>query len=165
MDSIKRILFPVDLSENSDNLVPDVITMVKKFDADLQLLFVINIFQYFTNINVPNASISDFENDLIEGATKKIKEFESFHFKTLKNMKHSIILGDPSETILEYVKENNIDLIIMGTHGRKGLNHVFFGSVAERVIKGAPIPVLVINPFKKTTGRKNESKNNLINLK
>jgi nucleotide-binding universal stress UspA family protein len=148
MESMRRILFPVDLSENPDKLVPNVITMVNKFNTDLHLLFVVRIFQYFTNIYVPHPSISVFENELVEGATKKMEEFKQAHFSTLKEVRNAVVLGDPAETILRYVDENEIDMVIMGTHGRKGLDRVFFGSVAVRVIKGSPVPVLVINPIK-----------------
>lgn len=148
MESIKRILFPVDLSENPEQLVPNVITMVDTFNSDLHLLFVVRIFQYFTNIYVPHPSISVFENELVEGANKKMEEFKRDHFGKLEGVHSAVILGDPAETILRYIDENNVDMIIMGTHGRKGLDRVFFGSVAERVIKGSPVPVLVVNPIK-----------------
>jgi len=50
--------------------------------------------------------------------------------------------------IIDYAQTEKIDLIIMGTHGRKGLDRTFFGSVAENVVKNAPMPVMVINPYK-----------------
>jgi nucleotide-binding universal stress UspA family protein len=49
---------------------------------------------------------------------------------------------------LDYISDEEIDLVIMGTHGRKGLDRVFFGSVADRVVKMSPVPVLTINPYK-----------------
>jgi nucleotide-binding universal stress UspA family protein len=59
--------------------------------------------------------------------------------------------GDGGEEIINYVKKQGIDMIIIGTHGRKGLEKVMFGSVAEGVIKEAPCPVLTINPHTITT--------------
>nr|WP_306060130.1 universal stress protein [Natronococcus sp. AD5] len=52
--------------------------------------------------------------------------------------------GEPSQEILAYSEENDIDVIVGGTHGRSGLDHVTIGSVAERVVRGAPIPVLTV---------------------
>jgi nucleotide-binding universal stress UspA family protein len=143
----KRILFPIDLTESSERLVPHVTTVVNQFNAQLHVLYVVRIFQYFTNIYVPNPSIDLFETELVEGAHKKMAEFMRTHFNQYSNAHSEVILGDPSDAILNYNQEHDIDMVIMGTHGRKGLDRVIFGSVAERVIKWARIPVLVINPF------------------
>ena len=147
MSAISNILFPVDLTESSEKLVPHVVTMVDKFDAQLHVLFVVRIFQYFTNIYVPNPSIDLFETELVEGGRKKMDEFVRTHFSQFTAVKSEVILGDPSDAIISYVNNNTIDMTIMGTHGRKGLDRVIFGSVAERVIKFASVPVLVINPY------------------
>ena len=147
MSTFKHILFPVDLAEGSEKLVPHVLTMVEKFNASLHVLFVVRVFQYFTNIYVPNPSIDVFESELVDGARKKMDEFITSHFSHLSETQSEVILGDPSDVIIDYVEKHNIDMVIMGTHGRKGLDRVIFGSVAERVIKFAHLPVLVINPF------------------
>jgi nucleotide-binding universal stress UspA family protein len=57
-------------------------------------------------------------------------------------------LGDAAQEVLNYIQSEGIDLVIMGTHGRKGLEHIIFGSVAERVVKHSPVPVLTVNPYK-----------------
>ncbi len=59
-----------------------------------------------------------------------------------------ILIGDAASEIIRYAQEEKIDLIIMGTHGRKGLEKALFGSVAEKVVKNSPVPVLTINPYK-----------------
>jgi nucleotide-binding universal stress UspA family protein len=143
----QRILFPIDLTESSEKLVPHVLTMTEQFNSQLHVLYVVRVFQYFTNIYVPNPSIDLFETELIEGAHKKMEEFMGTHFSRYDNTLSEVILGDPSDAILNYNREHDIDMVIMGTHGRKGLDRVIFGSVAERVIKWARVPVLVINPF------------------
>ena len=148
MKTVNRILFPVDLTESSDKLVPHVTAMVHKFEAQLHLLFVVRIFQYFSSIYVPHPSINLFESELLEGARRRMNEFHDSHFKALPDVIDEVILGDASETILEYIANKQIDMVIMGTHGRKGLDRVIFGSVAERVIKSSPVPVLVVNPYK-----------------
>ena len=148
MRTIQRMLFPVDLTEASEKMVPWVSTVIQKFDASLDILFVVRIFQYFTSIYVPHPSIDIFEKELLEGAQKKMEEFKTEHFNALPRVNGVVILGDPAETILSYIDEKRIDMVLMGTHGRKGLDRVIFGSVAERVIKNSSAPVLVINPFK-----------------
>jgi nucleotide-binding universal stress UspA family protein len=147
MKTIERILFPVDLTESSERLVPHVVTMAQKFNAEVHVLFIVRIFQYFTDIYVAPPSISIFENELVEGARRKMSEFVSAHFAALPQTHGEVVLGDPSDSIINYISENKINLVVMGTHGRKGLDRVLFGSVAERVIKTSRVPVLVVNPF------------------
>jgi nucleotide-binding universal stress UspA family protein len=148
MKAFSRILFPVDLTENSEKLVPYVITMAQKFDAAVHVIFVVRIFQYFTDIYVAPPSISVFEKELTEGARKKMEEFTQSYFPGSVQTQSEILLGDPSDAILNYIEQHQMDMVIMGTHGRKGLDRVLFGSVAERVVKKSGVPVLVINPYK-----------------
>jgi nucleotide-binding universal stress UspA family protein len=148
MKEFKKILFPVDLSESSPKLVPYVTTMAEKFGAEIHLLFVARVFQYFSGIYVPHPSISKFEDEIVEGAKKRLKEFTEEYFSDLPGTKAEVIAGDISEEILKYTESKGIDLLILGTHGRKGLEKVVFGSVAERVAKTSPVPVLLVNPYK-----------------
>ncbi len=122
--------------------------MAEKFDSEIHLLFVARVFEYFSGIYVPHPSISSFESELVEGAKKKLKEFAEEYFSDLPETKAKVIAGDISEEILKYVPSSDIGLIIMGTHGRKGLEKVVFGSVAERVSKTSSVPVLLVNPYK-----------------
>ena len=148
MKEFKKILFPVDLSESSPKLVPYVTTMAEKFGAEIHLLFVARVFAYFSGIYVPHPSINKFEDEIVEGAKKRLKEFTEEYFSDLPGTKAEVVPGDISEEILKYTGAKGIDLLILGTHGRKGLEKVVFGSVAERVAKTSPVPVLLVNPYK-----------------
>ena len=148
MEFFKKILFPVDLSEVSPKLVPYVKEMAAMFDAKVHLLFVARILQHFTSIYVPHPSISKFEAEIVEGAEKKLQEFVEEQFET-DSCTARVVLGDPAEEILNYAQAEGIDLIIIGTHGRKGLERIIFGSVAERVVKKSPVPVLTVNPYRR----------------
>jgi nucleotide-binding universal stress UspA family protein len=148
MHHFKKILFPVDLSEASPKIVPYVREMAAKFDAEVHLIFVARILQHFTSIYVPHPSVNSFEAEIVKGAEKKLQEFTEEYFKDVPG-KARVVLGDAAEETLNYVRSEGIDLIVMGTHGRKGLEHVFFGSVAERVVKKSPVPVLTVNPHGK----------------
>jgi nucleotide-binding universal stress UspA family protein len=148
MTDFKNILFPVDLSESSTKIVPFVKMVAAKFRAALHLLFVVRGLQHYLGLYVPHPSIETFTSDQVKGATRKLREFQMEHMEGIGEVKLSTRVGDPAEEILRYAKENDIDLIVMGTHGRKGLDRVFFGSVAEKVVKQAPIPVLTVNPHK-----------------
>lgn len=144
----KKILFPVDLSEASPKIVPYVTEMAKKFDSEIHILFVARAFQYFTSIYVPHPSVDLFENAVAEGGRKSIEEFAEKYFKETEKIKIAVANGDAAEEIINYIKEKDIDLLIMGTHGRKGIDKLIFGSVAEKVTKTTPIPMMLINPHK-----------------
>ena len=146
MQYFKRILFPVDLSEISPKIAPYVQEMAAKFDAEVHLLFVARILQHFTSIHVPHPSVNIFEAEIVKGAEKKLQEFVDEYFRA-DSPKAQVVLGDAAQEILDYVHSEGIDLIVMGTHGRKGLEHVIFGSVAERVVTKSPVPVLTVNPY------------------
>ena len=75
-------------------------------------------------------------------------EFVDEHFSEFPNTKTVVVAGDASEEIIHYIEDQHIDLVIMGTHGRKGMDKIIFGSVAERVVKISPVPVMVVNPYK-----------------
>ena len=148
MKPIKKILFPIDLSNVSQKIVPWVNMMAEKFEAKICLLFVARSFEYLHSFELASPDIDNFELSLIKGAERQIQKFTDANFKEYSNIKTEIVSGDPADLILEYITSEEIDLVIMGTHGRKGLNHILFGSVAERVVKMSPVPVLTINPFR-----------------
>ncbi len=149
MEFLKKILFPVDLSEVSPKIAPYVKEMAAKFNSEVHLLFVARILQHFTSIYVPHPSVSNFEAEIVNGAERKLDEFVEEHFRGF-SPKATVVLGDAAEEILNYAQSGEIDLIIMGTHGRKGIERIIFGSVVERVVKKSPIPVLTVNPYGKS---------------
>ena len=149
MIEIKKILFPVDLSESSPGVVPYVEAMAEKFGAAIHLLFVTRILQHFTSIYVPHPSVDRFEQEIAEGARKSLAEFREAHFSAFPDTQNVVIIGHIADEIVAYAESNDIDLIIMGTHGRRGIDKIVFGSVSDRVTKLSPVPVLVVNPYRK----------------
>jgi len=148
MNDFKKILFPVDLSEASEKVVPVAITMVQKFEASLHLLHVTRLLEYFESSYVPHPSLDQFEKEIAQGAKKLLEKFRQIHFSDYTNVSLEVVTGRCADEILKYIKKNRMDLVIMGTHGRKGFDRMFFGSVARRVSQDSPIPVLLTNPFR-----------------
>jgi len=148
MKEFKKILFPVDLSESSVKIVPYVQTVGEKFSSQIHLFFAARVFEYFTSIYVPHPSINQFEKEIMEGAEKRLYEFVDENFSDFPGTKTAVVPGDAAEKIIEYIGDQKIDLVIMGTHGRKGMDKIIFGSVAERVVKTSPVPVMVVNPYR-----------------
>ena len=149
MLEIKRILFPIDFTENSSKFLPYVLSFSEKYDGMIYLLHVVeDISKWASGSYIPHIPLKQFEEDALKGAEKHMDKVCDEQLKGCPNFQKMILYGDPAQEILKTIESEGIDLVIMGTHGRKGLEHVFFGSVAENVVKKSPAPVLTINPYK-----------------
>ncbi len=144
---INRILFPVDLTENSSKLLPYVLSLAEKYDSIVYLLHVVQDLNRWGKLYVPHPSMDKFQDEAIEAAKKTLQSVCDDQLQSCPNFQKIVVAGDTAEEILNVIESEDIDLLIMGTHGRKGLEHVIFGSVAEKVVKKSPIPVLSINPY------------------
>ena len=149
MKEVEKILFPIDFSDVSPVIVPWVLNMAEKFASEIHLLFVARGLAYYSSVYVSYVSIEGFEQEVVKGSETTMEEFISKHFADYGNCKGKVIIGDPAEEILNYAENEDIDIIIIPTHGRKGIEKILFGSVARRVIKMSPVPVLSINPHRK----------------
>ncbi len=148
MIEIRKILFPVDFIENSSKLLPYVLSMAEKYDSRIYILHVVpNIDKWGVHF-IPHPSMKTFQQEAMEGAEKAMEKLCNEQLKGCTNFERILVTGDPAMEILRIIEEEDIDLVMMGTHGRKGLEQVIFGSVAENVVKKSPAPVLVINPHK-----------------
>jgi nucleotide-binding universal stress UspA family protein len=148
MDDFKKVLFPVDFSECSENAFPFALSVAKKYEARLYLIHVVRDLSHYKMMYIKPVMLDDVAVSLAEGAEKKMKEFCEKHLSDFDNFATKVVIGDADEEILNYADEKRVDLIIICTHGRKGLNRTLLGSVADSVIKGATIPVLSINPYR-----------------
>jgi nucleotide-binding universal stress UspA family protein len=146
MKQVKKILFPIDFAENFDSLLPWVSTFVEKFGATLYVVFVAQDLSSYSTFYVPHGNIQSFQEQAQAAAQKKMAEAVKDQFKDFAKLETRVLLGSPAAKILELAKQENIDLIIMGAHGRKGLERVLFGSVADKVATGALCPVMTIHP-------------------
>jgi nucleotide-binding universal stress UspA family protein len=148
MKEITKILFPADLSEVSSKLAPDVIALAQKFNAEVHLLFVAGSFEKFKTFYIPHPSLQNFGEEVLKGGQRKLTEFVEEFFSKFTKLKTIVVQGDPAEEILKYISTAKVELVIMGTHGRKGLDRILFGSVATQVVQNSPAPVLTINPYR-----------------
>ncbi len=149
MLEIKKILFPIDFTENSLKIFPYVLSVSKKYDGMIYLLHVVeDLSTWSSGLYIPQISLTRYQEEALKGAEKTMKRVCKEQLQGCPNFQKMILSGDPAQEILKTIESEGIDLVIMGTHGRKGLEHVFFGSVAENVVKKSPVPVLTINPYK-----------------
>jgi nucleotide-binding universal stress UspA family protein len=146
MRQVQKILFPIDLSEKFETLLPWVSTFVHKFDATLYVLYVAPDLRSISFI--PHINLDQLQAEAIKAAEQKMAAARQEFFKDFKKLETRVTLGSPAEKILEFAKKEGMDLIIMGTHARRGLEAKIFGSVCQKVIRDAEVPVLAIHPEK-----------------
>ena len=146
MKKIEKILFPIDFAEHFETLLPWVSTFVNSFDATLYALFVTQDLGDFSSFHVPHGNLQQFQEEALKAAQRKMSATAKEAFKAFKKVEARVVQGSPPVKIVETAKKDGIDLIIMGTHGRKGIERAIFGSVCDKVVRNAPCPVLTINP-------------------
>jgi universal stress protein A len=143
---LKRILVPVDFSKDSLNAVTYAAEFAQPFGAELLLLYVVEPIYYATPtdpyaVNANVATLIEEQRRLGEQQLARIGadlEKEGQRFRAL------IKSGSPPQLITDTAKSQRASLIIMATHGRTGLAHMFMGSVAEKVVRTASCPVLTV---------------------
>jgi nucleotide-binding universal stress UspA family protein len=140
-----KILCPVDFSEFTDQILDYAVTIAKRFDSELHLIHVIPNLNYFTpyeSFLTPENLVAIERN--IEGEVEK--DFDKITKKIDLPFKRIIKTGVTFVEIIDYIKEHGVDLVVMGTHGRSGIEHILIGSVAEKVVRKSPCPVLTVRP-------------------
>jgi nucleotide-binding universal stress UspA family protein len=153
MQEIKTILTPVDFSDNTEKIVRSAAYMAGTFKAKLHLVFVVQNFENYSGFFVPPISMPNLKEEFFCAAEEQIDQFINRHKAMLEefavtSVQREVLSGDIGEEILNYAAEICCNLIVMGTHGYKGLDRVLFGSVADKVVKNSCCPVMTINPYR-----------------
>ncbi len=148
MIAIKKIFFPIDFEQSTSNILDYVLSVSEKYDAMIYLLHVIEDFSQWGGFYIPHIPFQQYHEEALKGAEKRLDKICRTELQSCPDFQKQVIVGDPAQEILKAIEREDIDLVIMGTHGRKGLEHIFFGSVAENVVKKSPVPVLTVNPYR-----------------
>jgi nucleotide-binding universal stress UspA family protein len=145
MIDLHRILVPTDFSKFSQNALTYAAAFAEKFGAELHLLHVVQNLALMVPDTV-NAvppivpSTEELTAAVRVALDRTVSENHLERFKLFKDVRE----GTPFYEIIQAAKEKDVDLIVMGTHGRSGLAHVLLGSVTEKVVRKAPCPVLTV---------------------
>ena len=140
----KTILFATDFSDGSDFAFQSALSLARKFDGKLILVHIINEPVDLRGFYVPHISFDKLEEEIEQGAEKLMEKFCRTHMVDFNNYESIVSPGIPYDEIIKKAVALNVDLIVLGTHGRTGLDHVLFGSTAEKVVRKSPIPVMTI---------------------
>lgn len=143
---INKILVPVDFSECSNRAVDFALHLGEKFNAHITLLHVVTLFHEEVNEESRLQDLEKIVQSRERWIHEKLKEHKNAADQHNLEVESILLRGfTPADKILEYVQENNFDLIIMGSHGRTGIKHLLQGSVSEKVVRLSNIPVLTIH--------------------
>jgi nucleotide-binding universal stress UspA family protein len=145
-NTITNILVPVDFSPHAEHAFTYATTLAERFGAKLALLYVVDdsfvTGGWSSEIYVPN--VPELMENLIADADRRLATLKASAAALGLTVETAVIRGRPAPAIVEHAKNGGFDLIVMGTHGRTGVSHVVMGSVAERVLRKAPCPVLTV---------------------
>lgn len=142
---LKRVCVPTDFSEESEYALRYAATLAERFGAELHILHVLQ--DVVPTIPEPGLAIlptDEIMRSLEKGAEEGLRDFVPQPWSETLTVVRALRHGVPFHEICRYAKECIIDLIVLGTHGRTGLAHFLLGSVAERVVRSSPCPVLSI---------------------
>jgi universal stress protein A len=143
---IRSILVPIDFSIHSKNALRYAVLLARRFDASIHLVYVVEPTIYPADLGFGQVVLPGVEDELREkGGT----ELQSLVRKEIGgNVKSSwaVRTGNPHQEILREAEERGVDLIVVATHGHSGVEHMLFGSTADRVVRHAKCPVLTIRP-------------------
>lgn len=148
MINLKRILVTTDFSEFSEPAVVYGCAIAEKFDSELHLLHVCpDAAMLVPDVNgLGAAGLIDQAQAIAKSAADHLQKLPPENCRAGSTIIRETKIGSPFYEIIQYAKEHDVDLIVIGTHGRSGLVHLLMGSVAENVVRKAPCPVLTVKP-------------------
>lgn len=135
-----NILFPTDGSAGADAALDHAIDHGKRYDATLHVLYVVENEPPVADAEPATVleSLEEEGEQIMQAARSRAKG------AGVESIRGAVVNGTPHEQILEYTDAKDIDLIVMGTHGRGGVERYLLGSVAENVVRTADCPVLTV---------------------
>lgn len=145
-----RILVPVDLSEGSKALIDYAIQLARPFNATLEIIHAWEPPQYVAPdllVAAPGWNSQSLERVAVDAATKELNDLAAKVKDAPIPIKHRVVVGEAASTVLRVAEEGKHDLIIMGTHGRRGLPRLLLGSVAQKIVARAHCPVLTLHLY------------------
>jgi nucleotide-binding universal stress UspA family protein len=147
--NIKKVLVPIDFSDYSKNSLKYAANFVKCFNAELILVYVVEPTIYPPDFSMGQIAIPAVDADIDNRSVEELERLAKTEIPPDIKCKTLVKTGKPFIEIIETASEEDADLIIIATHGHTGVEHILFGSTAEKVVRKAPCPVLTLrDPIK-----------------
>jgi nucleotide-binding universal stress UspA family protein len=141
---IKKILVPIDFSDYSRSALKYAVNFCKNCNAEMILIYVVEPVIYPPDFSMGQIAIPSVNSEWDERARQELDKLAKEEIPSTVQVKTVIKTGKPFVEIVETASELDVDLIIIATHGRSGVEHILFGSTAEKVVRKAPCPVLTL---------------------
>lgn len=146
MEKVQNIVVSVDFYQHTQKLVEFSIDLANRIEGKITFVHVLEkVLPYY---DYSPESYKVFDDKLIAHAENKMEVLVGKVKGVLPETEGVVLRGEVVDSIVTYARDKKADLIIMGTHGSKGIEKILLGNVAERVLKRAPCPVLMFNPYK-----------------
>jgi universal stress protein A len=135
---------PIDFSDHSKKALQYAIPFAEQFSASIDLLYVVEPAIYPADFSFGQVGFPAVEDELRQRGAEELEGLIEREIGKRVGARSSVRTGKAAYEIEQYAREEAIDLIIIATHGHSGMEHVLFGSTAEKVVRHAPCPVLVV---------------------
>ena len=146
MIQLEKILYPTDFSDVSLHSLVYARALAEQYGAELHCIHVVDeAYQYWISMGPDTVPVGPVVDDVLKTSTEQMKRFVAEHLADVPfSVSSSVVVGRPFMEIIRQARELPADMIVLSTHGRTGLSHILLGSVAEKIVRKAPCPVLSI---------------------
>ncbi len=139
--TFERILFPTDFSDHAAHAQRVAVSLARQYKADLHIIHVVQLFSYVVDFGMDNsAQYQSVQASLQKMMDALLDDLADAPFP----LTGELVQGEPVREIIHTARNDSSDLIVLGTHGRAALEHALLGSIAEKVVRKAPCPVLTV---------------------
>ncbi len=145
--SISHILVPIDFSVHSKNALKYAIPLAEEFSASLHLVYVVEPTIYPADLGFGQVVLPGVEDELRQKAADELRELIEREIGDKIPTTATVRTGSPHQEILDEADEQNVDLIVVASHGHSGVEQILFGSTADRIVHNAKCPVLTVRPI------------------
>jgi nucleotide-binding universal stress UspA family protein len=162
--AISKILVPIDFSDYSKSALKYAVDFAKLFNAELFLIYVIEPVIYPPDFSMGQIAVPSVDLEMDKRALEELENLAKKQIPKELKTRTMVKTGKPFIEIIDTATEMGADLIIIATHGHSGVEHILFGSTAEKVVRKAPCPVLTLREpikgfeFKEELNNKNKKK-------
>ena len=140
---IRRIMVPLDFSDHSHKALDYAVKLAEQFGSEIEMVHVVTPVIYTEGMVLP-AAMENLDQETEKNARKNLAKLAEREEVAALKHKTTVLTGTPYDEIVSHARDRETDLFFITTHGRTGLQHFLLGSTAEKILRHAPCPVMVV---------------------